>query len=117
MVIHEYGDSSLPKIVLLHPMMADARYMLRLTESMEGKYCAIIPDLSGQGEDSGERLCRRPFSGGFFWRSAARTSTAGRTRQFGSIIQASISRCGRATGIVCTCLSTMRSMENWWSTT
>lgn len=28
--------------------------MLRLTESMEGKYCAIIPDLSGQGEDSGE---------------------------------------------------------------
>lgn len=54
MVIHEYGDSSLPKIVLLHPMMADARCMLRLTESMEGKYCAIIPDLSGQGEDSGE---------------------------------------------------------------
>ncbi|MDO4324231.1 MAG: hypothetical protein Q4C61_17095 [Lachnospiraceae bacterium] len=54
MVIHEYGDSSLPKIVLLHPMMADARCMLRLTESMEEKYCAIIPDLSGQGEDSGE---------------------------------------------------------------
>lgn len=54
MVIHEYGDSSLPKIVLLHPMMADAHCMLRLTESMEGKYCAIIPDLSGQGEDSGE---------------------------------------------------------------
>lgn len=25
MVIHEYGDSSLPKIVLLHPMLADAR--------------------------------------------------------------------------------------------
>lgn len=24
MVIHEYGDSSLPKIVLLHPMLADA---------------------------------------------------------------------------------------------
>lgn len=49
MVLHEYGDSSLPKIVLLHPMMADAHCMLRLTESMEGKYCAIIPDLSGQG--------------------------------------------------------------------
>lgn len=54
MVIHEYGDSSLPKIVLLHPMLADARCMLRLMESMEGEYCAIIPDLSGQGEDSGE---------------------------------------------------------------
>ncbi len=54
MVIHEYGDNSLPKIVLLHPMLADARCMLRLTESMEGAYCAIIPDLSGQGEDSGE---------------------------------------------------------------
>ncbi len=54
MVIHEYGDSSLPKIVLLHPMLADARCMLRLTESMGGTYCAIIPDLSGQGEDLGE---------------------------------------------------------------
>lgn len=54
MVIHEYGDSSLPKIVLLHPMLADARCMRRLTESMEGAYCAIIPDLSGQGEDAGE---------------------------------------------------------------
>lgn len=54
MVIHEYGDSSLPKIVLLHPMMADSRCMLRLTESMTGNYCAIIPDLSGQGEDTGE---------------------------------------------------------------
>ncbi len=50
MVIHEYSDSSLPKIVLLHPMLADARCMLRLTESMKGEYCAIIPDLSGQGE-------------------------------------------------------------------
>lgn len=54
MVIHEYGDNSLPKIVLLHPMLADARCMRRLTESMEGTYCAIIPDLSGQGEDTGE---------------------------------------------------------------
>ncbi len=47
MVIHEYSDSSLPKIVLLHPMLADARCMLRLTESMKGEYCAIIPALTG----------------------------------------------------------------------
>ncbi len=52
MVIHGYGDNSLPKIVLLHPMLADAHCMLRLTESMEGAYCAIIPDLSGQGDIS-----------------------------------------------------------------
>ncbi len=47
MVIHEYGDSRLPKIVLLHSMLADARCMLRLTESMKGEYCAIIPALTG----------------------------------------------------------------------
>lgn len=54
MVIKEYGDSSLPKVILLHPMLADGSCMLRLTESMEGKYCFIVPDLSGQGEDTGE---------------------------------------------------------------
>ena len=54
MVIKEYGDNSLPKIVLLHPMLADGKIMLKLTEGMSGKYCFISPDLSGQGEDKGE---------------------------------------------------------------
>lgn len=54
MVIKEYGESSLPKVILLHPMLADGACMLRLTESMKGKYCFVVPDLSGQGEDSGE---------------------------------------------------------------
>lgn len=54
MVIKEYGDSSLPKIILLHPMLADGKIMLKLTEGMSENYCVIAPDLSGQGEDKGE---------------------------------------------------------------
>ena len=54
MVIKEYGDKNLPKIVLLHPMLADGACMLNLTKGMTGKYCFIAPDLSGQGSDDGE---------------------------------------------------------------
>ena len=54
MVIKEYGDSELPKVVLLHPMLADGECMLNLTAGMTGKYCFIAPDLSGQGNDKGE---------------------------------------------------------------
>ena len=54
MVIKEYGDKNLPKIVLLHPMLADGECMLKLTAGMTGKYCFIAPDLSGQGSDDGE---------------------------------------------------------------
>ena len=39
MVIKEYGDNSLPKIVLLHPMLADGKIMLKLTEEMSKKSC------------------------------------------------------------------------------
>ncbi len=78
MVIHEYGDSSLPKIVLLHPMLADARCMLRLTESMEGVYCAIIPDLSGQGGGF-RRIWECQTGGGYAFRlfERKRIHTAG----------------------------------------
>lgn len=54
MVIKEYGDKKLPKIVLLHPMLADGECMLKLTGGMAGRYCFIAPDLSGQGSDRGE---------------------------------------------------------------
>ena len=54
MVIKEYGDKNLPKIVLLHPMLADGECMLNLTAGMTGKYCFIAPDLSGQRSDDGE---------------------------------------------------------------
>ncbi|MGL6197462.1 MAG: alpha/beta hydrolase [Lachnospiraceae bacterium] len=54
MIIKEYGDSNLPKVVLLHPMLANGKSMLRLTKSMEGKYCFVAPDLSGHGEDIGD---------------------------------------------------------------
>lgn len=36
MVIKEYGDKSLPKIVLLHPMLADGECMLILTVGQAG---------------------------------------------------------------------------------
>ena len=54
MVIKAYGDKNLPKIVLLHPMLADGECMLHLTAGMTGRYCFIAPDLSGQGSDEGE---------------------------------------------------------------
>ena len=54
MVIKAYGDKNLPKIVLLHPMLADGECMLHLTAGMTGRYCFIAPDLSGQGNDEGE---------------------------------------------------------------
>lgn len=54
MVINIYGDETLPKIILLHPMLADGKSMLKLTKGMEGRYCFIAPDLSGQGSDKGE---------------------------------------------------------------
>ena len=37
MVIKEYGDSELPKVVLLHPMLADGECMLNLTAGMTGQ--------------------------------------------------------------------------------
>lgn len=54
MVIKEYGDKSLPKIVLLQAMLLDGKTMLKLVEGMSKKYCFIAPDLSGQGSDKGE---------------------------------------------------------------
>lgn len=53
MIIHEYGDSSLPKVLLLHPMLADAGCMRVASDSMKGDYCFIIPDFSAHGEDTG----------------------------------------------------------------
>lgn len=54
MIIKEYGNSSLPKVVLLHPMLASGQSMLKIAETMEGHYCFIAPDFSGQGEDESE---------------------------------------------------------------
>lgn len=48
MIIKEYGNRELPKIILLHPMLADGENMLRVTGGLEGRYCLIAPDLSGQ---------------------------------------------------------------------
>ena len=39
MVIKEYGDSELPKIVLLYPMLLDGKTLLKLVEEMSKKYC------------------------------------------------------------------------------
>lgn len=51
MIIKEYGDPRLPKVLLLHPMLADGATMLGAVASMQGRYCFIAPDLSGQGAD------------------------------------------------------------------
>ncbi len=53
MVIHEYGSSLLPRVLLLHPMLADAGCMRVASDSMKGDYCFIIPDFSAHGEDTG----------------------------------------------------------------
>lgn len=53
MVIHQYGDSTLPKVLLLHPMLSDASCMRVASDSMKGDYCFIIPDFSAHGEDTG----------------------------------------------------------------
>ncbi len=53
MIINEYNDTSLPKVVLLHGMGMDGRTMRLVTEGMSREYCLIIPDLTGQGRDTG----------------------------------------------------------------
>lgn len=54
MIIQQFGDLNLPKILLLHPMLADGKSMLRLVEPLKDQYCFIAPDFTGQGNDNGE---------------------------------------------------------------
>ncbi|MGN1134848.1 MAG: hypothetical protein ACI4SF_01370 [Oscillospiraceae bacterium] len=53
MVIKIYGDVTKPKMLTLHPMLADGESMMRIMEHFLGDYCVIAPDFSGQGSDSG----------------------------------------------------------------
>lgn len=57
MIIKEYGEKSLPKILLLHPMLADGKSMMKIVGSLQERYCFIAPDFSGQGEDNSEFEC------------------------------------------------------------
>ncbi|MDO5147585.1 MAG: hypothetical protein Q4D60_11350 [Eubacteriales bacterium] len=52
MIVHEYGDSAYPKVLLLHPMLTDADCMRSVANSMKGNYFFIIPDFSAHGEDT-----------------------------------------------------------------
>lgn len=54
MVIRAYGDEHLPKMIALHPMMANGESMVRLAGALRERYCIIAPDLSGHGEDGGD---------------------------------------------------------------
>lgn len=53
MIIKTFGDVSKPKMLTLHPMLADGESMMRIMDHFLGDYCVIAPDLSGQGNDSG----------------------------------------------------------------
>lgn len=53
MKMREWGSSTLPKVILLHPMLADGASMQKLAEGFAGSYCFLAPDLSGQGEEAG----------------------------------------------------------------
>lgn len=54
MLIKTYGDESKPKIIALHPMLAEGQSMVQLAGKLRKDYCIISPDLSGQGADIGD---------------------------------------------------------------
>ncbi|SDJ28654.1 hypothetical protein [Streptococcus equinus] len=48
MYFHEFGDFSLPKIVLLAPMMISGENLYHLVKPyLKGEYCIIAPDQGG----------------------------------------------------------------------
>lgn len=54
MRINTYGEESLPKILALHPMLANGASMVQLAGQLRENSCIIAPDLSGQGKDTGD---------------------------------------------------------------
>lgn len=54
MRIQIFGDETKPKLLALHPMLADGAGMVQLAGHLREDYCIVAPDLSGQGEDTGE---------------------------------------------------------------
>lgn len=54
MLIQTYGDIARPKLLALHPMLADGQSMVQLAGKLRQDYCIIAPDLSGQGADQEE---------------------------------------------------------------
>ncbi|WP_286904033.1 alpha/beta fold hydrolase [Clostridium sp. UBA1652] len=50
MVIKEYGDKTFPKVVILHPMLADGVICMNLLKGLGNNYCYIAPDISSHGE-------------------------------------------------------------------
>lgn len=53
MIINVYGDESKPKMLALHPMLADGESMMKIMNYFIDDYCVISPDLSGHGQDKG----------------------------------------------------------------
>ncbi len=50
MDIHEYGDGSLDKIILLHPMGLNGQQLYQIArQHATGSYCWIVPDEGGHG--------------------------------------------------------------------
>ncbi len=51
MYINEYGDSSLPKVIILHPMEVTGEEIYHLIlPYLKGAYCFIAPDQGGHGK-------------------------------------------------------------------
>lgn len=56
MIIHEYGDRSLPHIFLIHGMWMCHEMMLPFVKGFQDDYHIIAPDLTGHGRDRGRFL-------------------------------------------------------------
>jgi len=63
MIFKEYGDKTLPKIVLLHAMFSNGSPCVKMAKELGEQYCYIIPDLSAHGEDKSEFVSARKEAG------------------------------------------------------
>lgn len=59
MYIHEYGDSSLPTVILLHPMEITGENIYNImSKYLKGNYHIIAPDQGGHGQSEPYKDCK-----------------------------------------------------------
>ena len=51
MKLHIFGDTSKPKILILHPLLLDGKTMYEYFKDSFPGYCIVAPDLGGHGKD------------------------------------------------------------------
>lgn len=55
MKMHRYGEQTLPKILMIHPMISSHHGVKEcLADNMGEGYCYLLPDLSGHGASEGD---------------------------------------------------------------